>query len=290
VDGQRLSEIINSLKSVYQSNRNEGGRAQAESAGHKQAQSDLSDLREQLRESTSLTRILTLQLESTKEELSESKSFYSAVRCENAQLKSETENLKAAQSELRQRLDTATKTDQPSSSTGSRWKPQQIDDAARLSYQTELSNVQSSHAKSLAAIQQSHTETTRYLQSLIKDAQQREAELQVEITTLKTKSSTGDSELAVLKSERERLEATLQSKEAAAAAADAKFASLLKKREEVWEARVERLLNDRERMGKVLMWTWGEKEVGERDRRTAGASRSENRQGYKYKYVSKAVA
>jgi chromosome segregation ATPase len=191
---------------------------------------------------------------------------------------------------LRQRLDTATKTDQPSPSAGSRWKTQQIDDAARLSYQTELSNIQSSHAKSLAAIQQSHTETTRYLQTLIKDAQQREAELRAEIVSLKTRSSTGYSELAVLKSERDRLEATLESKEATAAAADVKFANLLKKREEVWEARVERLLSDRERMGKVLMWTWGEKEVGERDRRTGGASKSENRQGYKYKYVSKAMA
>jgi DNA repair exonuclease SbcCD ATPase subunit len=79
-DGRRFSEIIDSLKSVYLSNRNEGGRVQAEYAGQKQDQSDLIDLREQLRESTSLIRILTLQLESTKEELSEAKSFYTAVR------------------------------------------------------------------------------------------------------------------------------------------------------------------------------------------------------------------
>ena len=68
---------------------------------------------------------------------------------------------------------------------------------------------------------------------------------------------------------------------------DAKIARSVEKREKEWEKRVELLLRERERMGKALLWTWGEKEVGDKEGvNIHGEDGRKVRQGYRYKYAN----
>lgn len=313
VEDQSFMGIIGSLRSFFESNRKPTPSKAVSFDVQEKSDRELGDLRDQLQESTSLTRILNLQLESTREELSESKSLRSTIQQENSQLKAKVEELEATKSSLQENLhrtiderDGAMHTldglraqtdtyQQPSPrpsplQRGPR-KSREFSEAADLAHQAEVNSLQSAHATTLSTIRESHTETTRSLHALLSAAQQRETELQAELIALRKSTTSQENEFTVLKCEKDKLEFVIEAKDATAAAMDTKFASVLKKREEQWEARVEKLLGDRERMSKVLMWTWGEKEVREGKKKdVAGSrkgkgSRSESRQGYKYKYV-----
>ena len=79
----------------------------------------------------------------------------------------------------------------------------------------------------------------------------------------------------------------MAAKDETAAALDARIARSVEKREREWERRVEMLLKERERMGRALMWTWGEKEVGEKSKENVYAEDGRKlKQGYRYKYAN----
>lgn len=316
IEGRSFMDIIGSLKSFYESNRKSTPSKAVSFDVQEESDRELGDLRDQLRESTSLTRLLNLQLESSREELAESKSLRSTIQQENSDLKARIEELEASKStrqrsltrvteerdgvthtlnELRSQASNNQQSRQPSSPqpVSNERKVQDASETANLAHQAELRNMQSAHATTLSAIRDSHIETTRSLHALLSAAQQRETELQAELIALRKTTASQEHEMTVLKCEKDRLESVIEAKDATAAAMDTKFASVLKKREELWESRVERLLGDRERMSKVLLWTWGEKEVGDGKKREgvgsrkSKGSRSEGRQGYKYKYVQR---
>ena len=316
VEDQSSMAIIGSLKTFYESNRKSAPSKVVSFDVQEKSDRELGDLHDQLQESTSLTRILNLQLESTKEELVESKSLGSTLQRANSHLEARIEELMTEKSKLHANLlkltderDGAMRTlDELRSQTDAYQQPsppssphldskerkfQEAFEAASLAHQAEVRSIQSAHATTLSAIRDSHTETTQSLHALLSAAQQRETELQAELIALRKTAASKESEMTVLKCEKDRLESVIEAKDATATAMDTKFANVLKKREEIWESRVERLLGDRERMSKVLLWTWGEKEIGVGKKREAigsrksKGSRSENRQGYKYKYVQR---
>lgn len=320
-EDQQLPEIVASLKSVCKGSLKSTSSEEVGTASQKPRQvneAESSDLRLQLQESTSLTRILTQQLESTREELEESKSLYSTIQKDNSQLKSQLEEVTTSRSTIQSRLDEVTNErdeavhtlhelraqvespqkskfpSPPAQMKSSASKVQESPDAVHCMHRTELDKIQAAHTTTLSAIRDSHAEATRNFNSLLSSTQQRETELLSELTALRKASSTQETELATLKYERDNLESVVEAKNATAAAMDTKFASVLRKREEVWEARMERLLGDRERMGKVLMWTWGEMETGDAQKREGAGSRrgkvtgkSERSQRYRYKHVQK---
>ncbi|KAL1956794.1 hypothetical protein VTO42DRAFT_6744 [Malbranchea cinnamomea] len=307
-----FTDIVGSLREFYESNRKPTPTKAVAFDMNEKSDRGLGELRVQLQEFSSLTRILNLQLESTREELAESKTLRSAMEQENSQLKSQVEDLKATNSTLQESLNRLKEkpggvtptaenlrakphaSDKQNYSSVSQPELAEREDEAATNHphQVELNSLQSAHVATISALRESYAETTRNLHALLAAAQERETALQAELIALRKRASCQEHELTVLKCEREKLESVIEAKDATAAAMDTKFASVLKKREEVWEARVERLLRDREKMGKILLWTWGEKEIGDTKRdgngnRSKKGKKPDGPQAYQYKYVQR---
>jgi chromosome segregation ATPase len=259
---------------------------------------------------------LKKELSETQQGLSESRVLITAIRGENAQLSSRVdavtpelgrlkETLASTIEErdqglltldrLRREID-ARKQTSPSASSApapSTAKCHVDHGALHETHKAELTALQIAQASEVAVLRNSHTETISTLHSLLAAASDREAAIQSELLSLRATSSSHEKQIANLTAERERFEAVIEAKSAAASAIDLKFAHVLKKREEEWEARVEGLVRDRERIGKVLMWTWGEKEVGnavkpEQVRTGKGKDgRTGQPQGFRYKFVDR---
>lgn len=274
---------------------------------------ELGDVRLQLQESKSSANILTLKLEHTQELLSESRTFINNIESENGRLVSSVD---ALTSDLKKTQDNLTSTSQqldhdravindlrngnqaqqrslptppPSTST-----PSNIDHSTiKEIHQAEITRLQESHASALSSLRDSHAQSTLTLHNLLAASQSRETDLKTELNSLRDTSSSQATQLETLNAEISRLKSAIEDKDAAAAAIDARIASSARKREEKWEARVEMLVKERERMGKALMWSWGENEVGDRSGKISGVSGAKGKgkgegQGYKYKYTKRA--
>lgn len=316
-----FSQIFDAIKGVYHAKRVASLNEATKSSERIRAlERELSEVRLQLRNSLPSDRMQTLQLEGTRQELSESRALTTVLQGEISRLSSKIESIISEQTKLQDTLykttqerdralytvdnlrnhQDVTESQQLSPPTSPALQPTGIGspkcpvdhDALLKSHQSELNSVHSAHATALSTLRDSHSETIRTLQNVISTSQTREAKLNSDISQLRTSITSLEQRVAELVTEQERLESIIEAKDSAAKAIDKKFAGVLKKREEVWEGRVEGLLKDRERMGKLLMWTWGEKEVGASagagDGKASGPGK-ENQppQGYKYKYVER---
>ncbi|EEH21830.1 hypothetical protein PABG_04046 [Paracoccidioides brasiliensis Pb03] len=318
-----FSQIVDALKAAYHSRKTTSVNEATKSSERARAlEKELSEARLHLRNSLPSDRMQTLQLEGTRQELSESRALNTVLQREISRLSAKIEGIVSEQTKLQ---DTLYKTTQerdkaildlenlrkeqnmipqqpspplspaPGPSGAATCSCHINHDALLKSHETELNNVHSAHATAFSTLRNSHAETVRTFQNVITATQARETKLDSELSKLRAASASLEQRVAELQYERERLESVVEAKESAALAIDRKFASVLKKREEEWERRVDRLLKDQERMGKVLMWTWGEKEVGGAsndgagdDGKAAGPGK-ENKppQAYRYKYVER---
>ncbi|PGH07348.1 hypothetical protein GX51_01892 [Blastomyces parvus] len=316
-----FNQVFDAIKGAYNARRASSMNEATKSSERIRAlERELSEVRLQLRNSLPSDRMQTLQLEGTRQELSESRALTAVLQGEISRLSSKIESIISEQTKLQDTLykttqerDKAlyalenlrnqqdmTQSQQLSPTTSPALQPSGLGtskcpvdhDALLKSHEAELNSVHGAHATALSTLRDSHTETIRTLQSVISASQSRETKLSSDLSLLRTSLASLEQRVAGLQAERERLESIIEAKESAAKAIDKKFAGVLKKREEVWEGRVEGLLKDRERMGKILMWTWGKEEVGgptgAGDGMVSGHGK-ENKppQAYKYKYVER---
>ncbi|PGH12988.1 hypothetical protein AJ79_03961 [Helicocarpus griseus UAMH5409] len=316
----RFNQIIDALKTVYNARRTSSLNEATKYAERvRSLENQLSEVRLQLRNSLPSDRMQTLQLEGTRQELSESRALTTVLQGEISRLSSKIESITSEQTKLQDTLYKTTQErdkalltvehlrklqdttqqqqqQQPSPPMSPALRPSgtcQVDHGALIkSHKAELNSIHSAHATALSSLRDSHSETIRALQNVLSASQTRETKLDTELGELRASTVSLEQRIAELRAERGRLNSVIEAKESAAKAIDRKFAGVLKKREEEWERRVEKLLKDREKMGKVLMWTWGEKEVGGTgagacaDGKFTGQGK-ENKppQGYRYKYV-----
>ncbi|KAL4923726.1 putative spindle pole body associated protein SnaD [Aspergillus undulatus] len=143
-------------------------------------------------------------------------------------------------------------------------------------HKAQIANLKTAHATAISALRSAHADSTRKLRALLAASEKREADLRSELEqqdeendqTTQTQTNANhedndlakDDKIASLTAEITRLNAIITSKDETAAAMDVRIAKSVEKREKEWERRVELLLKERERMGKALLWTWGEKE------------------------------
>jgi chromosome segregation ATPase len=169
-------------------------------------------------------------------------------------------------------------------------------------HQSQLRSLNTAHSTAVSTLRASHAESMRKIRNLLTAAEQRETNLRSDLEALRTSSATSETHLRKsFKSELRRLEAVIAAKDdviaakdETAAAIDQRIALSVDKREREWERRIDLLLKERDRMAKVLMMSWGEKELG----RGPLAEGKENRrrdhdvdvksgQAYRYKYAQK---
>lgn len=191
---------------------------------------------------------------------------------------------------------------QPASPPSSPPKPviseqQIVPDTAAMeeSHQAQIKSLQTAHSTAISTLRSSHAESMRKIRNLLTAAEEREANLRIDLTTLRTSVSTQESQLRKsFKSEGRRLEAVIAAKDEAAVAIDQRIAMSVDKREREWERRVDLLLKERDRMAKALMMYWGEKEMGpgpgvlaegKENRRCEGDKETKQGQAYRYKYT-----
>ncbi|OJD24038.1 hypothetical protein ACJ73_04604 [Blastomyces percursus] len=316
-----FNQVFDAIKGAYHSRRVSSMNEATKSSERIRAlERELSEVRLQLRNSLPSDRMQTLQLEGTRQELSESRALTTVLQGEISRLSSKIESIISEQTKLQDALYKTTQERDKALYTIDNLRNQQdmtqsqqlsspmfpalqpsgpatskcpVDhDALLRSHEAELNSVHSAHATALSTLRDSHTETIRTLQNVISASQSRETKLNSDLSALRTSVASLEQRIEELHAEREQLESIIEAKESAAKAIDRKFAGVLKKREEVWEARVEGLLKDRERMGEILMWTWGKEEFGgpaaASDGMVSGHGK-ENKppQAYKYKYVER---
>ncbi|KAJ5992628.1 hypothetical protein N7451_008352 [Penicillium sp. IBT 35674x] len=191
---------------------------------------------------------------------------------------------------------------QPPSPPSSPPKPaineqQSVPDTAAMeeAHQAQIKSLQTAHSTAVSTLRSSHAESMRKIRDLLTAAEEREANLRVDLTTLRTSVSTQESQLRKsFKSEVRRLEAVIAAKDETAVAIDQRIAMSVDKREREWERRVDLLLKERDRMAKALMMYWGEKEMGpgpgvlaegKENRRREGDKETKQGQAYRYKYM-----
>ncbi|KAK2732358.1 hypothetical protein FQN57_002931 [Myotisia sp. PD_48] len=232
------------------------------------------ELQEQLQESTSLTRILTVQLDSTREELLEVRSTLSALKTEKAQISSRLDRLTTDHLAAQKRaLEYTKERDQALNALNAlreenkdRRQQQNLGrqetDKLEKSHRIEIERIKSTHAEEMSKLRSEQSSSASDLDTLLKTAQERETQLNAELTVLR--ETTADQEVEMERHTKEcaQLKSVIEAKESTAAELDSKFASALKKREQVWESRINKLLQERDRMSKALLWTWGKVEVG----------------------------
>jgi hypothetical protein len=158
------------------------------------------------------------------------------------------------------------------------------------SHQAQLRSLQSAHATAISTLRTSHADATRKLYNLLAAAEKRESQLKSDLESLQPSPSdqSTESHIEALSAEIHRLESLIAVKDETAAAIDQRIARSVEKREREWQRRVDLLLRERDRMGKALLWTWGEKELPNAKETTVDDDgRRQSKQAYRYKYVQK---
>ncbi|KAJ5647343.1 hypothetical protein N7490_003715 [Penicillium lividum] len=185
----------------------------------------------------------------------------------------------------------------PPKSHGATSEQLNTSDVATLeeSHQAQIKSLQTAHSTAISTLRSSHAESMRKIRNLLTAAEEREANLRVDLTALRTSVSSQESQIRkAFKSEIRHLEAVIAAKDETAAAIDQRIALSVDKREREWERRVDLLLKERDRMAKALMMYWGEKEMGpgpgvlaegKSHRRRDGDKETKQGQAYRYKYT-----
>lgn len=261
---------------------------------------EIAKLQNELNEKSQSEKTLQAELSQSRDQATETQSLFKSIETENTRLTKRADDLKSNFDRVQRELNQL-RTDHTSAL-------QTID---RLQHQDDITFQQPSPppsppgphtqnanttpnthtSQTIAALQASHKTQLKTLQSLLSAAEKRESRLRTDLQSLRTTTSTTtqdqDPRIETLSTEVQRLQSIIAAKDETTVAMDAKIARSVEKREKEWERRVELLLRERERMGKALLWTWGEKEVGNGAKENVYADDGRKvRQGYRYKYAS----
>ncbi|KAJ5874677.1 uncharacterized protein N7529_003107 [Penicillium soppii] len=243
-------------------------------------QIEIAKLQQEVQDATAAQKASDAEVSRLRKQESETQALITTVESENSRLSNRVTELTAALNKSQDDM-TQSKEEQAKS--------------LEANYQTQLRSLQTAHSTSISTLRASHAESMRKIRQLLTTAEQRETTLRNDLATLRSTSATSETHLKKsFKIELRRLEAVIAAKDETAAAVDHRIALSVDKREREWERRIDLLLKERDRMAKVLMMSWGEKEVGRGPGPLAEGSGKENRrkdeksgQAYRYKYVSK---
>ena len=287
-----------------------------------QLSQELTRLQQEIEEAQAAQKTAEAEANRLRDQAAESQIFITTIEAENARLttrmQEQSSNLTKTQQELTrtreehaEALDTVARLQEealgqppsppPSPPTArDAFNAEPVVDTAALeaAHQDQIRSLQTAHSTAISTLRTSHAESMRKIRNMLTAAEQREAELRTDLTTLRTSVSTQESQLRkTFKSEIKHLEAVIAAKEETAAAVDERIALSVEKREREWERRVDLLLKERDRMAKALMMYWGEKEMGRgpgvlaegkaNRRRDGDRADSKSGQVYRYKYAEK---
>jgi chromosome segregation ATPase len=243
-----------------------------------QLREEIAKLQTELEEASSSQKALEAQQKRSQEQAAEAQSLINSIEGENSRLSKRAEELKSnldkASRELNelkdeyseaqdtiQRLREEKNTQQPSPPS----PPITLQKEAALEeiHQAQLQSLQTAHATAVSTLRTSHADSTRKLRNLLATAEKREAKLKSELHSLRSSRSTHESEMKSLRAEIMRLEDIITVKDETTATLDKRIAQSVDRREKEWERRVQMVLAERDRMGKALLHTLGQKELGE---------------------------
>lgn len=309
VTNKDFYQIMSSVKSTYEEKEQEKASSDNDTVEKVASLEDeLNEVRSELKQSTSINNTQRTRLESSERDSTEFRSLIEALRGENSRLQSNLERLKSEHASTQENMARIGLQRDEALTTVEKVYKQNIEDSStprcpidhetlRRSHQAELDSLQSAHNTAISTLKDSHAETTATLQNLLSAAQSRESKLEAELRSLRTTTTSFEDRLEDMRTEKQKLESSIEAKDAASIAINEEFAKTLRRREEEWDARINRLLRDRERMSKVLMWSWGENEVGRASKgnvvedvdkkNKAKGRKAMPKQGYKYKFVEK---
>ncbi|KAE8145437.1 hypothetical protein BDV25DRAFT_164701 [Aspergillus avenaceus] len=304
--GTTYAQIMDLIENINPAETNRLGEAISRTRSPKDelehARMELARAQTQLAEATSAQTALEAQLTRSQEQASEARTLINSIEGENSRLSKRAEELKAyldkanrelnglkedyseAQGTIKRLQDEKNNIQQPSpppSPPSSRRKEAALEE----SHQAQLKSLQAAHATAVSTLRASHADSTRKLRDLVADAEKREAQLKSELQTLRQSQRTQDSETKSLRAEVKRLESVIAIKDETAAELDQRISRTVDKREKEWQRRIERLLEERDRMGKAFLWVTGEKELGENKESRDDSGR--RKQAYRYKHALK---
>lgn len=293
---------------------------------------ELTKLRSESSERATTNKTLEAQLSRAHDQAAESQLLIQSVEAENTRLTKQTEELKSTfdkthddlnrlrtqYSEALETIERLQETPQTQTQAQTQQPSPPVTPHANSNLETthkaQIANLKTAHSTAISTLRSAHADSTRKLRALLAASEKREADLRAELaqdqTRPQSQNSNGDEdkenahkdEVKSLRAEIKRLRGIIASKDETAAAMDLRIAKSVEKREREWERRVELLLKERERMGKALLWTWGEKEnPRDKDSKSkynskpaADKNDKENvdedgkrRQPYRYKYVKR---
>ncbi|KAL4815285.1 hypothetical protein BDW67DRAFT_176345 [Aspergillus spinulosporus] len=284
--GGTYSEILELIKDLGQPNTNRPTRPRdGNDQDHdlEQIYEELAKLRTETSERAATNKNLEAQLSRAHDQAAESQLLIQSIEAENNRLVRNTEELESkldkTLSELnRLRMEhsegqeTITRLQetqqaqaqaqaqiqQPSPPSTPHANPNRTSlSILEANHKAQIANLKAAHATALSTLRSAHVDSTRKLRALLSAAEAREAELR---SLLKQEKEIHRNNEEEKDAEIKRLNSVIASKDETAAAMDMRIAKSVEKREREWERRVELLLKEREKMGKALLWSWGEKE------------------------------
>jgi chromosome segregation ATPase len=290
--GKSYAEILDQLKELCREKAATRGvmiKKGQEQKEIDELRKELTGLRTESQESASARDSIELELQKSRERLSECRTLIATIENENSCLTSRLE-------EANQKLDKEKEAfnDMRENYAAERLRKESrtlLDEskafdcqALQEAHQAELKSYQEAHERTISAIRSSYDDSTEALRNLLEASERRESELNSQLHALRTSTCSDESQVTALKAEVTRLESIISIREETTADVDRRIAMSVEKREKEWERRADLLLKERDKLAKALMLAWGEKEVGHIKEKGDEASKGP-RQGYRYKYV-----
>lgn len=310
VQGKDYTEVVHNLQQQFrdlkESSHDHGKSTQVE----EDLQSKLDQAQSALQRSVAEKEVAEMEWQRSKDLLAETRSLITTIEGENTRLTARIQELNSNLTKAREEIDRlkeqhrqelASVNVQPTPAQPSINIPDRTNEL-REAHRLEIQNLREINTTSINDLRTSYNDTIQHLRAMLSTSEKRAVSLHNQLLETQSTTNTQSNEINSLRSEIEQLQSTLALKEETSAEMDKMIAKSIEKREREWERRTELLLKERDKMGKALMWAWGEKEVGKsssertknRDASTSvaaaagDASGSEDkkaRQGYRYKYV-----
>jgi chromosome segregation ATPase len=312
VQGKDYTEVIHrlqqQLKDLKESGHDHGKSTQVE----EELQNKLDQAQSALQRSVTEKEVAETEWQRSKDLLAETRSLITTIEGENIHLTARIQELNSNLTKAREEIDRLKEQHrQELASINVQQTPAKPDistpdrtNELREAHRLEIQNLREINTTSINDLRTSYNDTIQHLRAMLSTSEKRATSLHNQLLETQSTTTAQSHEIDTLRSEIEQLQSTLALKEEASAEMDKMIAKSIEKREREWERRTELLLKERDKMGKALMWAWGEKEVGkpsssssERAKNrdpsasvaaagdASGSEEKKARQGYRYKYV-----
>jgi DNA repair exonuclease SbcCD ATPase subunit len=292
IERKEYKEIVSSIQRLFQERKKSD---QGSSTEIEELKGKLDKAQSSLQQHAADKQLAEAEWRRSQDLLGESRSLITTIEGENTRLAAQIQELKSSLTKTREETNLL-KEQPPPPVIQTPNNSDQIN-ALHESHRAETQTLRDTHMHATRDLHTSYNDTIRHLRSLLSATEKRESELHNQLLTTQSSTSSQSNEIASLKTQVQQLQSTLALKEEASADMDKLIARSIEKREREWERRTEVLLKERDKMGKALMWAWGEKEVGKTSSSSRHAKKSEGAaepagekhekhgQGYRYKYV-----